>query len=263
MLPPLFIKGHLSLRIDDKVVEHIHQNISVFGVTGLPWGALDPSLYFGKRVQVQIRIPQATRAEDEVFSVPAFLLRESTTRGKTLVVRFDLDPESRGRIKQLISKFGHYPAEYIRKYPRIPADEALQIYPTRVLIRRAARILSDPPPWERIPESELHSPDRPLIADVRNLSPNGLLASTENQNALPLTPGTNIKIDFEPRGWFRSPVQVDGIICRTTDEIIPKTKQLVRYFGIKFTHLSPENRALFLDRLKDIVLEIQNREGKR
>lgn len=247
MLPNLFIKGHLRIQVDNRVVEHIHQSVSLFGVSGLPWGTLEPSTHFGKIAQITLRIPQATRTEDETFQLTALILSEQTTRSKYLVLRFELTPEQKSRLRALIDRFGHFPEEFIRKYPRIPMDEALRVYPTRALITRPTKN-----------ESLQAAEESTIVTDVRNLSPSGVLLSTENPNASSLSPGMHLLINFEPRGWFREPLKVSGQLCRIMDEITPKTRQSIRYLGVKFTHLNAENKQMLQERLKDILLQLKS-----
>lgn len=235
MLPPLFVKAHVKVKILDQQLEFIHAPISTFGVSSLPWGQLDPSLHFGKRAQVQIRIPQLP---DESLDCEGTLLREATVRGQSMIIKFDLTPDARVRLKTLIQRIGFYPSEHFRKYPRIPLDEALQTFPTRVLLSQRG--------------------EEPIVGDVQNLSPNGVLVLTENPNVQSWTPGVSLDLDFEPRGWFRTRVRATAILCRTTDELHPKTRAFKRYLGLKFTHLTAENRVLFHDRLKDILLQLKS-----
>jgi hypothetical protein len=252
MILPVFIRGHLTFTIDGHTLEFIHQSLSVFGVTGLSWAPLDPYTHFGKTVQVQIRIP--AQPQPLTFITPAVILRERTQYAEYLGLRFDLAPGVRTTMEELVRKQGFYPTEYVRKYPRIPSSEQVQTFPLRALgipqVKRAARTGLEP------------STGDPILFDVGNLSPNGVLLSTENQQASSLNPGDRIDLMIEPRGWFPHKVELEGLICRVSDELIPSTQNLRRYFGIKFSRVDETNRVIFLDLLRDILEKIQKKPGR-
>lgn len=234
---PIFVKGHLSFSVDDKRREFVHQNISIYGVNGLPWGTLDRVNDFGREIQVDVRIP----GDDPiVFQTTATISREESLGSSQMGLKFLLDPSIQTRLEARIAKYGIYPTEYVRKYPRIPANELIQTYPLRALVTANK-------------EENPSLTDMPLIFDVSNLSPNGVLLKTENQAALIFVPGDRIKMTLEPRGWFPVAVKVDGLICRLTDQVSVGSLNLVRYVGVKFTNVDEENRTAFLDLLKDIL----------
>jgi hypothetical protein len=234
-----FVKGHLAFTLDGKPQEFIHQNLSAFGVTGLPWGPLDPALHFGREVDVQVRIPAEKSAQ---FTTRATILRENTLFGSHMGLRFRLEPAARAMVESLVRKIGFTPTEYLRKYPRIPSAENIATFPMRVL---------------GMPEgADLNHP-LPTSFDVGDLSPNGVLLSTENQAAMEIAPGARIDLVLEPRGWFPHSVRVLGLVCRVSDEKHPTSGNLIRYLGIKFVRVDEPNRLAFLDLLKDILHRIK------
>lgn len=240
MLGPVFVKGHLSFGIDGHALEYIHQNISIFGVTGLPWKPLNPKEHFGRSVSVTVRVPLHAPLS---FRTPAFILREQTLYSEGMGLRFVLDAELKGQLSAYIAKYGFYPTAYVRKYPRIPSQVAIQTYPQRVLV---------------VPDAETSSAldgvaSQPMIFDIVNLSPNGVLLMTENQIALSVLPGHRIHMALEPRGWFPVPVRIQGLVCRVTDELNSTSNNLTRYLGVKFVRVDEPNKAAFLDLLKDIL----------
>ena len=237
----MFIKGHLAFSVDGQDLEFIHQNISVFGVAGLPWGPLNPRDHFGKEVTASIRV---TSPEPLSVLTQAFVMRESTGVGEHMGLKFRFEREAKAKLQKLIDKHGFYPTEYLRKYPRIPANSAIQTFPLRAL----ANIEGDP---------TLGSESFPVIFDICNLSPNGILLNTENQAATTIQPGQRLNLTLDPRGWFPMPIRVQGMVCRVADELNPQTGNMVRYLGIKFTKVDDVNRTAFLDLLKDILSRIK------
>ena len=160
-----------------------------------------------------------------------------------MLLRFLLAPEHSRDLTEMIEKSGFYPTEYERKYPRIPQMPHIQTYPMRVV--------STPT------ETKGANERLPIIFDVRNLSLGGILLSTENRNSDLMDVGDFINIFVEPRGDFSIPIAVQGKICWIMDEKNIPNENLVRYMGVKFTYLDEENRAGFLDLIKDILKRLR------
>jgi hypothetical protein len=245
----VFVKGHVGFTINGQSFEFVHQNISVFGVTGLPWGPLDPREFFGKAVTATVRIPhQPTHDLPVAIRTRAYIMREQTLYAQHMGLRFQFDAEQEASLDAHINKHGFYPTEYVRKYPRIPSSQMIQTFPLRVLVAPERKVA--------LPVEEF-----PLVFDVSNLSPNGLLIHTENQIALDIMPGQRLELVLEPRGRFPMQVAVQGLVCRITDEIHPQSGNLIRYLGVKFTRVDEINKTAFLDLLKDILERIKKRAG--
>src|SRR5262249_23939360 len=104
MLAPIFVKGHVSFTLGGESFEFVHQNISGFGVTGLPWGKLNASEHFGRKVEVRIRLAYA---ETEDFATPAYIIREYTVSSDRMGLRFALTPEQQERITQFVRRYGY------------------------------------------------------------------------------------------------------------------------------------------------------------
>ncbi|MBL7714711.1 MAG: PilZ domain-containing protein [Bdellovibrionales bacterium] len=239
-MKPIFIKGHLRFQLDGQWLEFVHQPISVYGVTGLQWGKLSGAQHFGKRITAQVRIPQAPK-DPLQFDCPAVITREVGLHSESLGLHFFLEARIKNLLDSLISLKGFYPTDYVRKYPRIPSSHVIQTFPLRAIVTARTTANSNIPA------------DTQMVFEVANLSPNGALLMTENQNSLGLAPGSKIRITLEPRGWFSKSVTVEALVCRTTDEIQPQTQNFIRYLGVKFSRIDGSNRAIFLELLKDIL----------
>jgi hypothetical protein len=255
---PTFIKADLSfdppdappeneLGISSSPIIHLRQNISVFGCMGLPWGELNPQSHFGRRVNLQVR---SVEPGNLFFSTPGHLIREATVSSERMGIRFDLSSAQRERLAEQIRNHGFNPPEGMRKYPRIPSSARIASFPLRVL-------------GVTLPES--HAPDPapaphlgvPMVYEVLNLSPQGILLSSENRLAQQIGPGTHLAITFEPRGPSNHGVRVQGQVCRVTDTIESASDNVSRMLGMKFTYVDPVNRTAFLDLLRDILERIR------
>lgn len=251
---PIFVKGNLRFSLDPdssgpdvsgpKPLElsFQNQNVSTWGSTGLPWGKLNPELHFGRAVRVEVDILSPPAPEPLRLGTTALITRETTRLGQHMGLRFDLRPEDSRKLAEIIRAKGFFPTEYLRKYPRIPSLPMIQTFPLRALI---------------LPNG---AGEVPITVDVENLSPNGVLLSSENQQTLTIQPGALLNLVLEPRGWFPMPISAQGLVCRVSDELSRRTGNLIRSIGIKFTRIDETNRAAFVDLLKDILERFKNFE---
>jgi hypothetical protein len=238
MLAPVFIKGQLAVRFQDHNLEFQRKNISIFGVTGLPWGPLNALQHFGKPAEVSVKV-----ASDDgyTFKSSALIMREYTLYSEHMGIRLLLEQQDRDELAKRISRHGFFPTDYIRKYPRIPSDPRIQTFPLHVM-------------------GTLESSEQPIVFGVKDLSPNGLLVSTENQAALKMTAGERLNIVIDPRGWFPAQIRCQAMVCRITDDLDAKTGNLTRYVGLRFSKIDDFNKASFLDLMKDILARLKDNQ---
>jgi hypothetical protein len=239
---PLYVKGTLHFEIEKRKLSFPDRSISQYGLGGLPWGELQASEHFGVKVQCEVRLDSPDKVS---FTAPAHIIREYTPTSESMGVRFDLSPEKLQPVVALISKHGFTPAENPRKYPRIPSNRAIQTFPTHAVVEADAT-------------ATLALTDQLIVFDIRNLSPNGALISTENQMALMMQPGERIMLTLQPRGWFPTEVKMQAQICRVVDDIQQDSGNLIRSLGIRFGKMDEENKTAFLDLLKDILEQLKD-----
>ena len=240
MLPPLFVKGHLTFSLEGHHLEFTHQNISTFGVMGLKWGPLSVQEHFGAIVQASITCP--AKEAPLMIKSEGHLIRELTVQADYMGVQLHLDDNQRKQLQEYIRQHGFYPTEYIRKHPRIPASKEIQTFPLRVVGS-----------FKSYGNENANS----IVFDISNLSPNGILITSENQLARTIRVGDYLQMALEPRGWFPTTIRVQGLICRITENIDRTTSNLIRSFGIKFTKVDEANRNAFLDLLRDILEKVK------
>ena len=240
---PVFIKGHLSFVQQGQRFEFVHQNISTYGVSGLPWGPLDKDASFGKRVEVDVRV---TGDPLLAFRTQALITRERSQGAEQMGLRFVLVREIEVRLEQRINEKGFSPTDYVRKYPRIPSNEMIQTFPLRALLRPLAKTATN-----KVTANSI------LIADVVNLSPNGALMRSQSQASMSILPGERFMITLEPRGWFPHQIEVQALACRVAEEIDPVSGNLTRLFGLKFTRVEGNHSQLYIDLLKDILIRMK------
>jgi hypothetical protein len=235
VLQPVFIKGQLALACGEHRLEFNRKNISLFGVSGLPWGPLNAQQHFGKYADVSIKIASLDHFG---FETRGYIMREYTLYSEHMAIRLRLDEATQKEVRARIGKHGFFPTDYIRKYPRIPSNPKIQSFPLSVIAR-----IDD--------ESD------PIVFGLRDISPNGVLISTENQAALRLKAGDRIQLALDPRGWFPAQIHCQGMVCRITDDLEPVSGNLTRYLGMRFSKIDDINKIAFLDLMRDILKRLQ------
>lgn len=225
----------------------MNQMISSFGVTGLPWAPLHPNEYFGRSLVIELKTatPGKTKLEG-----PAQILKEFTLNSRKMAIRFHFDYDQSQILERLIEKHGFQPSAYQRKLPRIPSSKMIQTFPLKASLQ-----------LETVSLGQSHSLTLPILCDVENLSPNGVLISTENQASLNLNPGDRIQITLDPRGWFPFPIQAQGKVCRLIDDFCLESNNILRHIGIQFTSFSEGDKKAFLTLLRDILQQLKNDSG--
>jgi hypothetical protein len=232
----MHIKGNISFELEHYSLLFNNKKITPFGVTDLPWSPLDPQRHFGKIVQAKIEI---TLSVPLTLDIKACLIREQTPNNFSMGMRFLPTDKQRAQFSEYVKKHGVQQLDHARKYPRIPSSNTIQTFPLRALV------VQDP--------SEPLSDHFPLICDVHDISPGGILLSNESQGAYSIMPGQSYALILEPRGWFPVPIRVQGTIRRINDDMNIKNGNFIRYLGIQFSKIDEINRAAFLDLLKDIL----------
>jgi hypothetical protein len=241
----MFIKGDISFTVDQRIFQFSQKNISLFGVTGLPWLLLKPDEHFGRSIFAEIK---AGHPHEIVITTPAQILREYEIGSQKMAVRFHLDFDQSTQLEELIKKHGTTPNEYARRFPRIPSLKMIQTFPLRALVKMEKPAVEN--------EIQIGSS---VICDVENISPNGILVSTENQISLSMMPGDSVHLTLDPRGWFPFQVQVQGTVRRITDDFNLESGNILRHIGIKFTHFRAADQKAFLALLKDILEQIKSK----
>ena len=236
----IFIRGQISFQIDNHQVEFSDQNISVFGAAGLPWEGLDSNNHFGREVEVVIQLGDAATPEATIVTLKAKgrIHRETTADGASFGIRLIENASVMDQLSKLIQTQGYFPTEYARKYPRIPFDSHISMFPQRAVF---------------MPSKSVPGLGGPISAEIANLSPNGLMVCTESPMAPALSPGSYVDFFLEPRGSFQHLIRVQGLICRAVDEIDPASGNTVHTFGIQFSRFEDVDKTAFLDLLKAIL----------
>ncbi len=237
---PIFAKGNLEFNVDGSTIEHKNKNISLFGVTGLSWDPLSPSRHFGLKVIVNVTLigPQSI-----TMVTDAFVMREQTAFGEYMSIKFVLNDKNRATLETFIAETGFFPTQAMRKYPRIPRVDKIQTFPLRVIGTPSEKSFDTDP--------------TPIVFEVEDLSLGGVLVSSENPFALSLLPGQKVSMYIEPRGNFSMQISIQGMICRTMEERNPRSGNMVRYFGIRFTKVDEDNKIAYLELLRDILERIK------
>jgi hypothetical protein len=239
MSRPIFVKGNIQFSLDEISLKFNNKSISTYGATGLSWSPLDSQRHFGVRIMtdVTLNIPDPVQ-----FTCESIIVREQSLSAEHMGIKFILTEKQQAELDALIGKYGYYPTEYIRKYPRIPTSPRIQTYPLQVIAQGIFKDLETPP----------------IVMNIQNLSLGGLLGSSENPFTFSILPGQKLDLHFQPRGDFSIQITVQGTVCRVMEDIDPFSSNVLRMFGIKFSKVDEQNRASFLELLRDILTRMKD-----
>jgi hypothetical protein len=246
----MFINADLELRIDNHILTFQNRPISTFGTTGLPWSPLQYEEHFGRKASLLVKTMRPVPLQLEI---PATILKETSEYAVVMALKFILTAEQKVKLSQIIEKHGRQSTEQLRKYPRIPAMNYLQTFPFVVLVDPLvlSQHLAKIPP---VNQDALE----PLIFNVYNLSPNGILIGSDHSGASTLAPGDLVQLTMAPQGSNHVPIQIEGLVCRSFEELVDGNTQVIhRQFGIKFTRITSANKEAFTRVLKDILVQIK------
>ena len=236
---PSFIKGHLRVSFNEEKIEFFYQPVLLSGVGGLPSSPFTER-FFGRIVNVALEL---LTKPVTLLNLQARVLRERTAKTESLALKFMLDETVRKELTHLLRLHGTQLPKEKRKYPRIPSLELIEVFPLRATAIPLADLAASNSP--------------PLITDVVNLSPGGVLLSCSSSGAEILVPGSRLSITLESRGWFPLPITFEGTVRRITEDRDSKTRNPSFLFGIQFLKMDVANKTAFLDLLKEILTQIQ------
>ncbi len=238
---PVFVRGDLYVTEGNTQLEFIDQQVSAYGVTGLPWGPLKEEQYFGRKVRVKCRLRSSeSGAQAWEFETDALISKEATLFSKLMGLKFMMEPKLKEALTRFVNQHGRFPTDYIRRYPRIPAAADISTFPLKAIVQT--------------PEGS-----ETMVFEVRNLSPNGALISTENPIAQRILAGERVGLLLDARGWFPWNIEADCLVCRVTDEIAPESGNMTRLLGLRFMKMEQTHREAFTALLRDILQQIQEK----
>ena len=237
---PLYVRGGIRFHLDGHALSYPKKDISLYGVAGLPWHPLKPKDHFGNPVLCRIAL---TSDPDNEITTRAHITREQTDTAQFMGLHFLWEADQQATMEEAIRREGYLPTANKRKFPRIPFLESIQAFPLKatIYLKTAAT------------RAEAH----PIQFSIGNISPEGVMLSTENPDALELKPGSRVTIVFEPRGWFPHMIQVQAQVQRVLDDIQPTSGSLIRSLGLHFTKFEESHQAAFKELLKEILIKLQ------
>ncbi len=236
---PLYVHGNIRFHLDGHDLAYTKKPVSLFGVAGLPWHPLKPKEHFG--MPVLCRIALASDPDNEI-TTRAHIIREQTESAQFMGLHFLWEPDQKAILEEAIRREGFLPAANQRKFPRIAFRETILSFPFKAMIY--------------VKTAATRTEAQGIPFSIGNLSPEGVLLSTESKEAWELKPGSRVMIVFEPRGYPQS-IQVQARVQRIFDDIQPMTGKLIRSLGLHFTQFENHHQAHFKELLRDILHKLQ------
>lgn len=234
----MYIKADILIKLNGQGLLFRRVNISKFGASSIPWNPKTTGQNFGKEVPIEIRIESLK----VTFVGTASIFIQRTKGTQKTALKFNLSPTDREVFDTIIQQSGSTPLSSKRKFPRIPHSAYLSTFPLNMMVS----------------SFETSLPGSPMSFEVEDLSPEGALISTENQNAATLAPGDHLSFTLEPRGWFTIPVNGECVIRRILEKVNPANGNINRSFGVHFNVLTAANKEAYYSLLKQILEQIKS-----
>lgn len=219
-------------------------DVSASGIARLPDNRMLGELAAGQKAQVCITLPGGAGTASTV-TIQGRITRESSLEESCYGLAFDWFEQESARLIlcQALTDQGHAAEPNRRKHERTKALATNPIVPTVAQLR-----LSDGSAFE------LTRPDAPPLwsARILNLSPGGLLISTESPEAALVKPGDGLCIFIQPRDTQGFMIESLGEVRRVLEHVerTAAGEVLVRSLGIRFEWIDEDQRTIYLSLLK-------------
>lgn len=229
----MFIKANFSFTYEGKSYNFINQHISVYGVAGLKWGLFDARTVVGEQTALNIELLGGNKERIQTYGI---FSAERTEDSVFLGIKFILEPKQKKILEDSIKLWGTVPTTHVRKYPRIPADSVISTMPQQCIISNKDDIIT---------------------TAVANISPSGILLSSENPKIALIEPGTRLRGQLEPRGDFYMAINFEGTVKRVIEERTDSKKNTLRYLGIQFNYFDVGHKEAFVALLQDVLVRVK------
>lgn len=236
----MHMKGDIRFSVDGQEFQFNCRDISRYGIIGLTWHRLSPEKHLGKGVDLCVTVHSVQSTN---VNLKAYIVREQTAQSMHINLKFARDQQTQQAIDSLFERQEPKPPPANRKYPRITFSRTLMTFPAHVLVSFGLQSGS---------RNGAHS-----VFDVGNLSPNGVLLTSENQMLPRMGPGTYLQLTFEPRGPFHHYIHARGMVRRQLDDIDMENENLLRCLGVEIVGMDELNQDYFRELIKSILLQIK------
>lgn len=227
-----FIKADVQFPLGDKVYALKGVDLSAGGIYGVSIPEIDPIKYVGDTIVIRAEVKCAVPFE---MSFSATVAAVISTDSSFLEFKYVLDDEAHKKVSAIIAKEGFEPTRHTRKYPRIPANGKLPSMPAHAIVQTAQGL---------------------VVFNVANMSPNGILLSSESPRAAMIMPGNIIDVQVEARGNLFNSFEFRGMVRRLEIYRHPDSQNIVYAIGVRFDSFPENNKAEFLEVLKTVVQDL-------
>lgn len=233
-----FIKADIQFPLGDKVYALKSVDLSISGIYGVSIPEIDPIKYVGDTIPIRVEVKCTIPFE---MSLNATVAAVISTDASSLEFKYVLNDEAREKLRVVIQSEGFEPTRHIRKYPRIPANGNLPSMPAHAIVQLQQGL---------------------IVFDVANMSPNGILLSSESPRAAMIMPGATINVQVEARGNLFNTFEFKGTVRRLELYRHSKSLNIVYAIGVRFDSFPDGNKAEFLEVLKTVVHDLATKTKK-
>jgi hypothetical protein len=224
--------------------------VSAGGVAKLPSTPSLGELLAGQRIDV--RVQAGPLGTSRALTVPARIVLERTLGESSYGIAFDWTGHDllRQALVRALAERGFAPAPNRRKHERTIADAGNPVFPLAARIR-----VSD----GSVLDAEATAEPATWLSRIKNLSPAGILLSSDDPGAAPIKPGDGLHVIIQPRDTQGFTIEAIGNVRRVLEHVEPTAlgERIVRSFGLRFEWIDEDQRTIYLSLLKCIGADLE------
>lgn len=250
--PPQHLRCDVRLELEGRHQDFHKIDVSASGIARLP--IPDPSsnalgeLVAGQRAKVQLTLVGPKPENSTTLTILGRITRERTLDESCYGFAFDWFEQDAVRdiLLKALSEWGYAAEPNRRKHERTKALSTNPVVPIVAQFRICESSAIVPQDSEGAPL---------WTARIHNLSPGGLLISTESPEAAGIKPGDGLTIIIQPRDAQGFMIETLGGVRRVLEHVerTDSGETMVRSLGIRFEWLDEDQRSIYLSLLKCIA----------
>lgn len=231
----LQLTGKIAFQINGIDQQYDDVKISMSGISGLPWGAINPESDLGRQIPVSITLPN-----NAGLRLLASIRSEMTPGSSHMGLKFHLDQIQEEILEKLLVEFGAFPRGNFRIQPRLKMLSKIPNCPLFAIANLTIKVRADKAQFSR-----------PVVFEISSLSPAGGEFQCEDSAIEHLAPNDVLKMEIIPRGKQKESTIVTAVVCRIQDEINPYNGNTIRSIGVRFDAV--EKPTVFSEMLSGVL----------
>jgi hypothetical protein len=241
---PRYVEGNIWFNVDGLDVLLERQRVSYNGCFDLPWKTLNKEQHYGRKVHITVSL---FGRESFAFECEAVIVNERTSGGaeRMGIKFFHMDRQVRAGLDQFLDKFGKFPDNYSRRYPRLPAAQ----FELQAAVTCKVSLMMD---GKGLPRTAFKT-------RVQDLNPEGLLLSSYDAKAGTLEFGNHVALELVTSGALGNfNIPAEAKVRRILQERDSDRKLDQWSIGLQIVRISEEARRTYYEYLKNLLLKVRS-----